>query len=154
VLAIRSIPRNALWCNMVWNCFQEITLKELDCDWTHWCSFTFNILSKFFTGLSCPVLENTLKLSVNPDPSLAKVTQHPECLLWPPLVSSFLFPNVYEVCSMFVKRWSGFIQSSSTRHHCLLLSKKVGMTWIFYQWPLSIILTLWLTISLTNIFWL
>jgi hypothetical protein len=49
-------------------------------------------LSEFFPDL----LWNTLRsFLVNPDPCLAKVTQHPQCLLWSPLVPSLLSVNVY-----------------------------------------------------------
>jgi hypothetical protein len=91
-LDIGNIPRNVLLYNLEWNCLHEITVKELGCGCTHCCPFTLNILSEFFPDL----LWNTLRsFLVNPDPCLAKVTQHPQCLLWSPLVPSLLSVNVY-----------------------------------------------------------
>jgi hypothetical protein len=53
------------------------------------------------------------------------------------------------VCSRFVKRSCGFLQSSGPRHHCLIFCKRWDWTWILHQWPLSMLPTLCLKIPLT-----
>jgi hypothetical protein len=88
-LDIEIVPRNALWMTCC-----GISFKKLEKRVDLFLNALLSFYSPFRVFLICCGKTHGSFL-VNTYSCLAKVTQHSECLLWPPLVPSLLFVNVY-----------------------------------------------------------